>query len=317
MTTTQSPDTSVQSATASVETPAFTTSLDTLDPAQSAADAQTLYRALLQANRQASPADDHRIVIERFSPLLSAACAPLTECCQAQALPWSPDTAASARLLRSLQQEECVAVHRRLSQPSGVDATTLLRAVEVLARQVDTAVHSFEAIPDGLLLAAHRLFVLLESEGRDNIDDADRAALLHKANVLYRYVLLVSIADLHTVRVAQIPAMLAFLGHAAPLVKLDSAALERSATPADFAVDLDLDAPPAPLARLLPCVDGQQASCRSATPVRPARQPSRHDRPPERADHWRRITPAQHPAQVQGRPAARHGTASAAPCGTS
>ncbi len=224
-------------------------------------DALALYRGLLHSNRKQMTISERRSLVDSFLPVLSSVCESLSERCQA-ALPWSVDTRASARLLQNLQSEQIRALEL-LQEPcegSHSDAATHLndieRSLSLLVDQAEAAVNCVPTLarrntPEctSLVSAARTPSVCNRFIHLSLIGSGDEATDL--AALLYRYLLLISLADLHTLRVAQLPAMLAFLVESAHRVQLHAMPTPSPHAITDFGLDLEHDAPPAPCARVL------------------------------------------------------------------
>lgn len=132
--------------------------LGKLDPLGSSSDAMEVYRGLRHSNRLNNDLNRRRAVIACFIPTLRELNTSLLEISQAQPLPLTTEFQRSAQLLDGLLREEAFAYKILLAdspQPRGEDVR---QAMQALAKQAESRIHQFKAIPESLLRDAHQLY---------------------------------------------------------------------------------------------------------------------------------------------------------------
>jgi len=166
--------------------------LANLEPSQSTNDAMEVYRGLRHSNRLHNEINRRRAVLACFIPSLRELNSSLREITQPQPLPLTTEFQRSAQLLDGLLREEAFAFKILLAdspQPRGDD---IRRAMQALARQAESRIFGFRAIPETLLQDAHQLYRLAEEFSlQDAVPDEEaRSAADH-----YKHIMLLTLAD--------------------------------------------------------------------------------------------------------------------------
>lgn len=227
--------------------------LKDLQPLESDSDAREIYRGLKHSNRLHNDVDQRRAVLSCFIPVLRELQSHLSELGQAQPLPLSKEFSRSARLSDALYREEAFAFKILLSESSTPLADDAGRAMQALARQAECVVHTYQRIPDSLILDAHQLYVLAETH---NLLTGSRGSDLLSLEDHYRFILLLSIADLGQQRARQLPLLLDFLKTCIRDIHIEKNRDKETLAIYDYAVNLAFGAKPEPALSLL----GQDAS---------------------------------------------------------
>ena len=222
--------------------------LKSLNPLVSNSDAKEIYRGLKHSNRLQNDADQRRAVLSCFIPVLRELQAHLAELTQAQPLPLTREFARSARLSDALYREEAFAFKILLTQSPEPFADDAGRAMQALARQAEATVNTYKRISDPLLHDAHQLYVLAE---KHNLLTGSRGTDLLSLEDHYRYILLLSIADLNQQRARQLPLMLDFLKTCIRDIRIETNRTAESLAQYDFAVNVEQGAKPEPALSLL------------------------------------------------------------------
>jgi hypothetical protein len=219
-----------------------------LQPLESDTDAREFYRGLKHSNRLHNNVDQRRAVLSCFIPVLRELQSHLSEFSQAQPLPLSKEFSRSARLTDALYREEAFAFKILLSESNTPLADDAGRAMQALARQAESVSHTYQRIPDSLILDAHQLYVLAEkhalltgSRGSDMLSLEDH----------YRFILLLSIADLSQQRARQIPLLLDFLKSCIRDIHIEKDRDLQTLALYDFAVNVAYGAKPEPALSIL------------------------------------------------------------------
>lgn len=179
-----------------------------LHPLESDADAREIYRGLKHSNRLHNDVDQRRAVLSCFVPVVRELQSHLSETHRAQPLPLSREFTRNARLSDALHREEAFAFKILLSESSTPLADDAGRAMQALARQAEAIVHGYRPVPDTLINDAHQLYVLAEAKG---LLSSSQSAELLSLQDHYRFILLLTIADLPQQRVRQLPLVIDFL----------------------------------------------------------------------------------------------------------
>lgn len=217
--------------------------LQGLRPLETDTDAWQIYRGLKHSNRLHNDVDQRRAVLNCFSPVLRELQSYLGELSQAQPLPLSKEFSRSAKLSEALYREEAFAFKILLSESSTPLTDDAGKAMQALARQAESVVHTYRRIPDTLLYDAHQLYALAEEHslltggrGSDPLTLEDH----------YRFILLLSIADLNQQRVRQMPLLLDFLRTCIRDIKIEKDRDQESLALYDYAVNVTYGAKPEP-----------------------------------------------------------------------
>ncbi len=219
-----------------------------LHPLESEADAREVYRGLKHSNRLHNDVGRRRSVVSCFVPVLRALHRHLSEVSNAQPLPLTREFARSARLLDALLREEAFAFKILLSDSDSALADDARRAMQALARQAESVVHAYRVFPDALLEDAHQLYALAEQH---KLLSAHQGSELLSLQDHYRYILLLSVADLSQQRARQLPLVLDFLKQAVSDIHIQRQRLSDSLAPTDYAMDLKQGSRPEPARSLL------------------------------------------------------------------
>ena len=222
--------------------------LKRLNPLVSNSDAKEIYRGLKHSNRLQNDADQRRAVLSCFIPVLRELQSYLAELTQAQPLPLTREFSRSARLADALYREEAFAFKILLTQSPTPLADDAGRAMQALARQAEAVVNTYQRIPDALIHDAHQLYVLAENH---DLLSGSRGTDLLSLEDHYRFILLISIADLNQQRARQLPLMLDFLKTCIRDIYIERARTKESLALYDFAINVELGAKPAPALSLL------------------------------------------------------------------
>ena len=190
-----------------VDPGAVNTWLTGLDPLGNRADAHELHRGLKHSNRLHNDLDQRRAVLACFIPVLRDVHDELAPACRGQALPLGAEFQRTHRLLDSLLREEVLAFKILINDSDQPRADDLRRALQALVRRAELYLHSYQYLPPELLLDAHRLYQVGEQHEQLDIvttagveDDRAASAMDHYVNLL-----LLSLADPHQQRIAQLP----------------------------------------------------------------------------------------------------------------
>ena len=220
-----------------------------LDPLESELDAREVYRGLKHSNRLHNDVNQRRRVVSCFVPVLRELNDHLSEISNAQPLPLTREFSRYARLRDALLREEAFAFKILLSDSEVPLADDARRAMQALARQAESVVNGYRVLPDALIEDAHQLYALAEEhtllsnrEGSDLLSVQDH----------YRFILLLSIADLSQQRARQLPLVADFLRGAASEVHIERQRTADSIAAADYAMNLTQGSRPEPAMSLLP-----------------------------------------------------------------
>jgi len=219
-----------------------------LNPLGSEADARKVYSGLKHSNRLHNDVDQRRSVISCFIPVLRDLHRQLNELSDAQPLPLTREFSRHARLRDSLLREEAFAFKILLSDSKKPLADDARRAMQALARQAEAVVHGFRVFPDALIEDAHQLYALAEEH---KLLSSQQGSELLSLQDHYRFVLLLSVADLSQQRPRQLPLVLEFLRGAVADIHIERQRPPRTAGNTDFAIDLRQGSRPEPSASVL------------------------------------------------------------------
>ena len=219
-----------------------------LRPLESEADAREVYRGLKHSNRLHNDVDRRRSVITCFVPVLRDLHRHLGELSNAQPLPLTREFARHARLLDSLLREEAFAFKILLSDSDSALADDARRAMQALARQAESVVHAYRVFPDALLEDAHQLYALAEQH---KLLSAQQGSELLSLQDHYRFILLLSVADLSQQRARQLPLVLDFLKQAVADIHIERQRPSDALASTDYALDLKEGSRPEPARSLL------------------------------------------------------------------
>ena len=219
-----------------------------LDPMESEADAREVYRGLKHSNRLHNDVDQRRSVISCFVPTLRDLQRQLSELSNAQPLPLTREFARSARLRESLLREEAFAFKILVSDSREPLADDARRAMQALARQAESIAHAYREFPEALIQDAHQLYALSE---KHKLVSAQVGPKLLSLQDHYRFILLLSMADLSQQRVRQLPLLIDFLKHAVSGVSIEKQRISDEITVGDYAIDLTRGSRPEPAHTLL------------------------------------------------------------------
>lgn len=222
--------------------------LQGLQPLDSDTDAREIYRGLKHSNRLHNNVDQRRAVLSCFIPVLRELQSYLSELSQAQPLPLSREFLRSARLADALYREEAFAFKILLSESNSPLADDAGRAMQALARQAESVVHTYQSIPDTLIHDAHQLYVLAE---KHKLLTGSRGSDLLSLEDHYRLILLLSIADLGQQRARQLPLLLDFLKTCIRDIQIEKDRNKESLAMYDYAVNVKFGAKPEPALSLL------------------------------------------------------------------
>ncbi|MFK7894017.1 MAG: hypothetical protein AB8B63_24595 [Granulosicoccus sp.] len=223
--------------------------LGTLRPLSSENDAREVYRGLKHSNRLHNDVEQRRAVLSCFIPILRDLHRHLSELSNAQPLPLTREFARHARLRDSLLREEAFAFKILLSDSEKPLADDARRAMQALARQAESAAHAYLPFSSSLIEDAHQLYILAETHG---LLGAHQGSELLSLLDHYRFILLLSVADLAQQRVRQLPLVLEFLQQSASDIHMERDRATSSLTHTDYAVHLSMGSRPEPALSLLP-----------------------------------------------------------------
>ena len=219
-----------------------------LRPLASETDAREVYRGLKHSNRLHNDVDRRRSVISCFVPVLRDLHRHLGELSNAQPLPLTREFARYSRLLDALLREEAFAFKILLSDSESALADDARRAMQALARQAESVVHAYRVFPDALLEDAHQLYALAEQH---KLLSAHQGSELLSLQDHYRFILLLSVADLSQQRARQLPLVLDFLKEAVAGIHIERQRPSDIQTSTDYALDLKQGSRPEPARSLL------------------------------------------------------------------
>jgi len=222
--------------------------LQGLQPLESDSDARELYRGLKHSNRLQNDVDKRRAVLSCFIPILRELQTYLGELCQAQPLPLSREFARSSRLTDALYREEAFAFKILLSESKTPLADDAGRAMQALARQAESVIHTYQLIPDSLIRDAHQLYLMAEKHA---LLTGSRGSDLLSLEDHYRFILLLSIADLGQQRARQIPLLLDFLKTCIRDMNIEKNREKGTLALYDYAVNVQHGARPEPAMSLV------------------------------------------------------------------
>lgn len=222
--------------------------LGELRPLDSEADARKVYQGLKHSNRLHNDVDQRRSVVSCFVPVLRDLHRHLSELSDAQPLPLTREFARNARLRDSLLREEAFAFKILLSDSDKPLADDARRAMQALARQAESVVHAFRTFPDALIEDAHQLYALAEEH---RLLSSQQGSELLSLQDHYRFILLLSVADLSQQRARQLPLILDFLRSAVVDIHIERQKPPKSVGNTDFAIDLRQGSRPEPAQSLL------------------------------------------------------------------
>lgn len=187
--------------------------LKELRPLESEADAREVYRGLKHSNRLHNDVNRRRAVLSCFIPVLRELHSHIGELSHAQPLPLSREFSRNAHLGDSLLREEAFAFKILLSDSETPLADDARRAMQALARQAESVVHAYRPIPDALIQDAHQLYALAEEH---KLLSTRQGSELLSLQDHYRFILLVSVADMAQQRARQLSLILDFLRTCVP-----------------------------------------------------------------------------------------------------
>ena len=219
-----------------------------LRPLETESDAREVYRGLKHSNRLHNDVDQRRAVLSCFIPVLRELHVHLSELSHAQPLPLTREFSRSARLRDALLREEAFAFKILLSDSSAPLADDARRAMQALARQAESVAHAYRRIPDALIQDAHQLYALAEEHRL--LSDRQGSELLSLQDH-YRFILLLSVADLTQQRVRQLPLVLDFLRTCVSDMHIEKGREKASLQPTDYAINLHQGSRPEPALSLL------------------------------------------------------------------
>ncbi|MFK7859114.1 MAG: hypothetical protein AB8B64_09845 [Granulosicoccus sp.] len=219
-----------------------------LRPLESETDARNVYRGLKHSNRLHNDVDQRRSVISCFIPVLRDLHRHLSELSDAQPLPLTREFARNARLRDSLLREEAFAFKILLSDSEKPLADDARRAMQALARQAESVVHAFRSFPDALIEDAHQLYALAEEH---KLLSSQQGSELLSLQDHYRFILLLSVADLSQQRARQLPLILEFLREAVADIHIERQQPPETLGNTDYAIDLKQGSRPEPAGGLL------------------------------------------------------------------
>ena len=219
-----------------------------LHPLDSEIDARKVYSGLKHSNRLHNDVDQRRSVISCFVPVLRDLHRHLSELSDAQPLPLTREFARNARLRDSLLREEAFAFKILLSDSEKPLADDARRAMQALARQAESVVHAFRSFPDALIEDAHQLYALAEEH---KLLSSQQGSELLSLQDHYRFILLLSVADLSQQRARQLPLILDFLRSAVADIHIERQRPPQTVGNTDYAIDLRQGSRPEPAQSLL------------------------------------------------------------------
>lgn len=222
--------------------------LKDLRPLEAESDAREVYRGLKHSNRLHNDVDQRRAVLSCFIPVLRALHVHLSELSHAQPLPLTREFSRNARLSDALLREEAFAFKILLSDSEEPLADDARRAMQALARQAESLAHAYRRLPDALIQDAHQLYALAEEH---RLLSARQGSELISLQDHYRFILLISVADLSQQRVRQLPLVLDFLRAGVADVHIEKDRRPDSLNASDFAINLSQGSRPEPARSLL------------------------------------------------------------------
>lgn len=222
--------------------------LSTLKPLAAESDAREVFRGLKHSNRLHNDVDQRRAVLSCFIPVLRELHRHLSELSNAQPLPLTREFARNARLRDSLLREEAFAFKILLSDSEKPLADDARRAMQALARQAESVVHGYHPFPAALIEDAHQLYSLAEEH---KLLSARKGSELLSLQDHYRFILLLSVADLAQQRARQLPLIIEFLRDAVTDIHIERNRDLDTLGNTDYAVNLKLGSRPEPALSLL------------------------------------------------------------------
>jgi len=219
-----------------------------LRPLESDADARKVYRGLKHSNRLHNDVGQRRAVLSCFAPVLGELQAHLADMSLAQPLPLSKEFARNARLADALYREEAFAFKILLSDSQTPLAEDASRAMQALAKQAEAVVHAYRPIPDSLLQEAHQLYAMAEEH---NLLPNNRGTEVLSIQDYYRFILLLSIAELNQQRSRQLALLIEFLKSCVRDINIEKDRDESTLDNFDFAVCLIPGSRPEPALSLV------------------------------------------------------------------
>ena len=222
--------------------------LQDLRPLESEADAREVYRGLKHSNRLHNDVDRRRAVLSCFIPVLRELHQHLSELSHAQPLPLTREFARNARLRDALLREEAFAFKILLSDSDTPLADDARRAMQALARQVESVVHAYRKIPVAIVQDAHQLFALAEEH---KLLSAQQGSELLSLLDHYRFILLACVADLGQQRARQLSLVLDFLKTCLADIHIEKDRDIASLGNTDYAINLKQGSRPEPARSLL------------------------------------------------------------------
>jgi len=222
--------------------------LQHLKPLESEADAREVYRGLKHSNRLHNDVDRRRAVLSCFIPVLRELHQHLSELSHAQPLPLTREFARNARLRDALLREEAFAFKILLSDNEAPLADDARRAMQALARQAESIAHAYRKIPDAIVQDAHQLFALAEEH---KLLSARQGSELLSLQDHYRFILLISVADLAQQRARQLALVLDFLKTCLSDIHIEKNRDPATLSNTDYAINLKLGSRAEPALSLL------------------------------------------------------------------
>ncbi len=219
-----------------------------LHPLEPDAHAREIYRGLKHSNRLHNDVDQRRGVISCFIPIIRELQSYLSESNQAQPLPLSREFSRNARLADALHREEAFAFKILLSDSRTPLADDAGRAMHALARQAESVTHAYKPIPDTLIHDANQLYRVAEAH---NLLSTNQSSELLSLQDHYRFILLLSIADLAQQRVRQLSLVIDFLKSCIRDIHIETRQDHDSMASFDFAFSLEPGSRPEPAHSLL------------------------------------------------------------------
>ncbi|NND92497.1 MAG: hypothetical protein HKN42_16680 [Granulosicoccus sp.] len=222
--------------------------LKDLRPLESETDAREVYRGLKHSNRLHNDVDQRRAVISCFIPVLRELHQHLSDLSHAQPLPLTREFSRNARMRDALLREEAFAFKILLSDSKGPLADDARRAMQALARQAESMAHAYRRVPDALIQDAHQLYALAEEH---KLLSARQGSELLSLLDHYRFIMLVSVADLTQQRVRQLQLVLDFLRSCVADIHIEKDRDATSLRYTDYAINLHQGSRPEPALSLL------------------------------------------------------------------
>lgn len=222
--------------------------LKDLRPLESENDAREVYRGLKHSNRLHNDVDQRRAVLSCFIPVLRELQVHLSELSHAQPLPLTREFSRSARLRDALLREEAFAFKILLSDSESPLADDARRAMQALARQAESVAHAYRNLPNALIEDAHQLYALAEEH---KLLSARQGSELLSLQDHYRFIMLVSVADLSQQRVRQLQLVLDYLRSCVSDIHIEKERDAASLQATDYAINLRQGSRPEPARSLL------------------------------------------------------------------